>query len=327
MLRKINAVLIAAFLMLLNAAPSYAQTYPFTTSTYIPNAVLAKPSAGLIAAGTAVFNVQNTGTIIADVSGTFTGLAATFQCTPDPINTTQTWKNIAVQPSGAGVAGQGELVNITAAGFYRMRASGCTQVRLNVTAITVSGSNALFANWAGSFVPTQTDVTTTRRGTYSAAITGLVLAASGTDFFTLTGSASTTVRVEKVECSGIAAAAADVAIQGVVRSTANATGTSTAPAPVPHDSFDPAAVAVARAYTANPGTLGTLVGVVRSAEVSLGATATPAYNVLPALAWRFDDVPSGEELTLRGAAQVFALNVNAATTGATLNCDIQWTEE
>lgn len=162
---------------------------------------------------------------------------------------------------------------------------------------------------------------------YSAAIGGLVGVTACTDLFTLTGSATKTIRITRVDISGaIATTAQQVEVFGLVRSTANATGTSTSPAAVPYDSNDPAATAVVRAYTANPGTLGTLVGNVRVAKMLLGVTG--GTTVQDRLIWDFGDRPT-KALVLRGATQVFAINLNGVTfsTASSFNLYIEWTEE
>lgn len=171
-----------------------------------------------------------------------------------------------------------------------------------------------------------TNVQPQRRTTYSAAVVALAPAASATDFITITGSASKTVWIHGVGCSGVSTAAASGIVSSVRRSTANLTGTSAAMTAVAHDSTSSAATATALSYTANPGTLGTLVGVLRSVRLptdaaAAGATA-PGGRVLA-----FGDVWT-MPVVLRGTAQVFALNGNAASfaAGTSLNCWVEWSE-
>jgi hypothetical protein len=166
-----------------------------------------------------------------------------------------------------------------------------------------------------------------RVATYSASIAALVPAASTTDFFTLTGSATTVVRIKSVDCSGSSTANASNIITALLRSTADLTGTSTAPVAVPNDSSDGAATAVVAAYTANPGTLGTLVGAIHSGRLTTTTVATSSIETTPPLLWQFGTM-NDKEPTLRGVTQVFALN-GAATSfsaGTTLSCNIEWTE-
>lgn len=114
---------------------------------------------------------------------------------------------------------------------------------------------------------------------------------------------------------------------GFVRSTANTGGTSTTPAIVPYDSGDPAAGAVVRAYTANPASLGTLVGTARVAKMLLAVLG--GTTVQDRLIWDFGNRPT-KALVLRGATQVFAIGLNALPTFATassFNVSVEWTED
>lgn len=166
-----------------------------------------------------------------------------------------------------------------------------------------------------------------QKQTYSANVVALAPAASATDFFTITGSATKTVKIQYVACSGISTANASATVVALKRSVANTGGTATTPTVVKNDtSPSTAGTAVVRAYTANP-TTGTLIGAVRSGVLTTGpaASATLAPNTLE---WTFGEGQT-QEVALRGVAQVFALNGNGAsfTTGAALNCSISWTEE
>lgn len=164
-----------------------------------------------------------------------------------------------------------------------------------------------------------------QRPTYRAAIVGLVTAATATDFLTITGSASKAVQVTRMECNGIATTAATPDIVVVKRSTANLTGTSTSPTAVSLDSNNPAATAVVRAYTVNPGTLGTLVGNIGAAKLPLPVATTGADLSRTQFV---GSVPPAQPVTLRGATQVVGLNGNAATLGtaAALDCTVEWVE-
>lgn len=160
--------------------------------------------------------------------------------------------------------------------------------------------------------------------TYSAAIVGLVPAASATDFLTITGSAGKTVFVSRISCTGTSTAAASIPVQLVRRSTADLTGTSTSPTVVPNDPSNSAGTAVVRAYTANPGTLGTLVGPVRAGNI---LTNVPAGNTAAPTVWSFGPEEM-QPMVLRGATQVLAVNANAGSfsAGTLLQCDVEWVE-
>jgi hypothetical protein len=177
--------------------------------------------------------------------------------------------------------------------------------------------------------PQATSVSIPQRvSTYHASVTALAPAASATDFFTLTGSASAVVRVKYVECFGISTANANNLVNLLRRTTANTAGTSTATPIVASDTNDSAATAVVAAYTANP-TLGTTVAnsFIRSGRLSTVAAATSTLETTPPLRWTFG-AQNDKEITLRGATQVLALNGAGASfsAGAALSCAIEWTE-
>lgn len=159
--------------------------------------------------------------------------------------------------------------------------------------------------------------------TYRAAVLALAPASSATDFFTITGSATKQVRVKRIACNGISTAAATAIVQVVKRSTANSAGTATTPTKVPlNTAAGIAATGVVRAYTANP-TLGTAVGTIAVAELTTNTVATSAFNN-SGVVFDFRD----QWVVLNGTAQVLALNGNAAsfTSGAALNCEVEWSE-
>lgn len=164
------------------------------------------------------------------------------------------------------------------------------------------------------------------KATYAATSLALASAASCTDLWTLTGSASKTVKITRVEISGEATTAAPAQIVLLKRSAANLTGTSTAPTIVPYDSADAAASATPLAYTANPGTLGTSLGNLRTGYVFLSAPATATVGPEKFIV-DFGN-RQGQEVVLRGVAEVFSVNLNAVTiTGGAFDITVEWTEE
>lgn len=310
---------IAAALAALLALPTqpFAQAYPTSTPTYIPNAILAPTT--LSAAGTVTYQVNGVGTVLARITGSGTGIAGTFQIATERSGTIN-WTTIVVQPRG-NVGSR--VANIVGTGLYQLDVPGAAQVRFNLTAITGS----ITIDWSGGSTLGLVDMLPARRSTYSAIITALAPAASATDFFTLTGSATKTVRIQRAACSGISTAASVATVNALTRSTANTGGTATAPAASQHDSLAPAATATVAAYTANP-TTGTLVGSgLRSSKISLSTAASSAIGS-DHLEWMFG-IGVAEEVLLRGVAQVFALNGAGASfaAGTSLNCSVQWTEE
>lgn len=160
--------------------------------------------------------------------------------------------------------------------------------------------------------------------TFAATKVALAPAASATDFFTIRGSASTPVRVRRISCSGTSTAAATALVQVVKRSAVNTGGTSAASTAVAYNSTPGiAATATVLSYTANPSALGTAVGPIAAGNLTTNTLATSAV-LAPTLVFDF----SNQFVFLNGAAEVLALNANAAsfTAGASLSCSVEWSE-
>jgi len=156
--------------------------------------------------------------------------------------------------------------------------------------------------------------------TYSASGT-VTLAASATDVFTITGSATKTVYVTSVTVSGVQTTAGVADMQLITRSTANTGGTSGAVTAISHDTTNAAATATVLAYTANP-TTGTTIGTVRRAYVEVGQSTGLVNDVVV-----FDFGNKGQPVTLRGTGQVLALNLGGATlAGGVLDTCVEWYE-
>lgn len=170
----------------------------------------------------------------------------------------------------------------------------------------------------------------TRTPTYHAGVVGFTPAASATDFLTLTGSATNVVRVKEVECTGTSTANGNIPVRLVRRTTANSGGTLVAMPPLSSDTTDSAATAVASYYTANPATLGTLVAnsMFRNGLLSTVVAASATVETTPMFGWQFGQYQNDKEITLRGVAQVLALNAAATSfpAGSAISCDIEWTE-
>lgn len=167
------------------------------------------------------------------------------------------------------------------------------------------------------------------RASFTAAISGLVVAAAATDFFTITGAPGKKITVNRIMVSGIATAATAVPLSVIKRSTANSGGTSTSPTAVPMNSnfpfAPPGAVATIRAYTANPASLGTAVGTVSAARIIL-STASASVGSTP-LEFNFERMYHAPVMLL-DATEVLALNYGGATAaGNAIDLMIAWTEE
>lgn len=181
--------------------------------------------------------------------------------------------------------------------------------------VTIASDNTAFS----------VNTSTTQKTTYSASAVALAPAASATDIFTLTGSGTKTVKITRVQISGIATAAGAYDVVFLKRSTANSAGTSSDLTEVPYDSNDAAATATALSYTANP-TTGTLVGNLQAKKITV-STAGGAIPIIPT-ELTFDERAGERPIVLRGTGQVFAINLNGVTvTGGSLTLDVTWTEE
>lgn len=165
------------------------------------------------------------------------------------------------------------------------------------------------------------------RSTYAASIAGLVVPAAATDIFTITGSASKTIKIRKVHIDGTTTAGSGKSVNFslIKRSSADSGGTSTTMTNVPFDSNNAAATATVRAYTANP-TLGTTVGAVVTDRLDIptvGASGRGADNPI----WQFG-IEDGQNVVLRGTTQQLCANLGGATiTNPVFACFVEWSEE
>jgi hypothetical protein len=165
--------------------------------------------------------------------------------------------------------------------------------------------------------------------TYSCATTAKTAVFVGTgSYSSLCGSATKTVRLQRVRTSATVATAAvyaDVVLRKY--STATSGGTATALTKIPWDANSAAATATGcNLYTAAP-TEGTLIGTVDGTMSFAPVTATLGTYSLPATldyAARNDS----EAITLRGTAQCVTLAFGTTTTNApTVHVQWVWTEE
>jgi len=162
-----------------------------------------------------------------------------------------------------------------------------------------------------------------KKATYTAVATGLATLGSAGILYTLTGSATKTVRILRVEINGIATSATTLEFVLNKYSTAATGGTAgTAPTVVPFDSADAVGTATPAIYTAAP-TAGTLVGAVRAAKVNLGTSAAIGQNMV----WEFGNLPGQKALVLRGVAQQIGITTSATAAGSSVDIAIIYTEE
>lgn len=145
--------------------------------------------------------------------------------------------------------------------------------------------------------------------TYVAATATFTPPASATDIVTITGSATKTIRILRIEFSARQTTAGQVLVYLVKRSTANTGGTAVAATIVPVDRQNAAATATVNAYTANP-TTGNLVGNVAVCDVLIPAPATAVDRNRAVL---FDANLAGQPIVLKGATDCLSINLNGAT--------------
>jgi hypothetical protein len=167
---------------------------------------------------------------------------------------------------------------------------------------------------------------------YAASILNLTPASSATDFMTIVPSATKSVWLRRVTCTGTSTAAASLPVQLILRSTVDTGGTSTAPVLAPlfnaiggGTGAAVAGTAVVAAYTANP-TLGTSAGVIAT---GLLQTLAPASTGTSGLTFDFPLTdPSITPTLLKGSTYQIALNAGAASFGAgsSLSCTMLWSE-
>jgi len=196
-----------------------------------------------------------------------------------------------------------------------------TQSADPVTLVNETSGNIVAVNSDGSINIHTLDGLKT---SYAASIVGLAAANTPTDIFTITGSATKTIRIFRVCFSGTENTSAVRDVLLIKRSTANSGGTSSAPTIVPYDSNNAAATATVLTYTANPS-LGATVGTVRAAKVDVGATnLTSAADQVE---WNFGNNPV-QAIVLRGTSQVLAINLNGVTSASgSFDMVFEWTEE
>jgi hypothetical protein len=162
--------------------------------------------------------------------------------------------------------------------------------------------------------------------TYRYRVTDFTPAATATDIFTISGSATKIVKITKLTISGDATANAIFDVYLTKRTTANTGGTATNPTPTKADSADAAASAVLSVYSANPSALGT--GTPMEGDhillVNAGTPTVQTQRLEYTWGTRNDKVP-----TLRGVNQFLAINLNgnAVPAGTSLYVTIEWTEE
>lgn len=295
-------------------------------------------------------DVTNTGgknrlEVNASQSGTWTaGRTWTLLNTTDSVNAVQsgTWTagRTWVLSSGtdsvaAAQSGVWNITNITGTVSLPTGASTAANQSSQISLLTaidagipVALGSTVSANSMPVVLPTDQNVNVTSVGgmkvSYAASLSGLVSGTTATDIFTITGSATKIIKIKEIGFSITGGGGVNVNILVLKRSTANAGGTFTTISNVANDSVNGSGTAVARAYTSNPTTLGTLVGTLRAIKVFAAGASTAAAG---AFIEEFGDSFT-QPIILRGVNEVLAINLLGLTiSAANINVWIDWSEE
>lgn len=166
-----------------------------------------------------------------------------------------------------------------------------------------------------------------QKATYRASTQGVVTLVSGTaPFFTIYGSSTKTVRIQRIFFTGTIATAAANAILNLNKySSARSGGTASAITATPLDANSGAAtVTDAQMYTAAP-TAGTLVGTIEARRCLLNVTgAVATQDIL----FDFRNRGENEAVVLRGTTQGLGLLFQTAPGNAVAGTLwVEWTEE
>lgn len=198
--------------------------------------------------------------------------------------------------------------------------NSATDTELAIDAVSLAARISQYDN-RGSFVG--------MKPSYAASLTIKTATAAGTaPFASIYGSATKTIRVQRIIVSGTCATAAvygDIIVKKT--SAVISGGTATALTAVPKDSSSSTSTATNINYYTVLPTPGTVVGAIASQTVFLPITGTPAVDVKPVI---FDWTTQGmnEAPVLRGIAQGLELNFGTTTTNApTLTITFEFTEE
>jgi hypothetical protein len=224
-------------------------------------------------------------------------------------STTITGNVTVVQPTGSNL-------NVAVSNFPATQAISAASLPLPTGAATS-------ANQTNGSQITQSIPLDGNKATYSTGVNALAVATGTTDIFTITGSATKTIRLLQVGVSATQTASANSELTLLRRSTANSGGTFTSPVITPHDTNNAAATATVRAYTAVP-TIGTFAGNIRTAKNFANAPAVGASTVTT---WTFGNRP-GQAVVLRGTSQVIAVSLDISNgAGGSFDVYMEWTEE
>lgn len=188
-----------------------------------------------------------------------------------------------------------------------------------------TSANSLSMTLASDQADIHTQVQTTDSVTYYAAAAPFTPANNTTDFFTISGSTTKTIKILKLILSATQTTAGINRFNLMRRSAANTGGTLVTVTPANADMNDPSASAALSYYTANPTALGASDG-----NVDIIRLVTPAVTgtIQPFYIWDFSNSNFVKPIILSGIAQSLVLNLNGTRpAGISIGVSVIWTEE
>jgi hypothetical protein len=160
-----------------------------------------------------------------------------------------------------------------------------------------------------------------RKASYRAVTSGVVVTANGV-FLQIIGSATKTIRINRIFCTGVLTTGAQVLVQ-VQRTTAAASAVAGAVAITPTrlDTANAVATAVPTSYTsATLGTGNTLLATARAVFSPATALSTPAEFIF--------GTRNAQALVIRGTSEWAQVTVSTASyIGALFDISLEFTEE
>lgn len=188
--------------------------------------------------------------------------------------------------------------------------------------LDLKSPNSSFAG-SGPFIPMADNEPV--RASYSGFVSNFVPAATPTDVFAIRCDGSRVIRLKSIILTGTATSASNIIVNLVKRSTLNTGGTPSAVPAVKADTGDDTSTVVVETYAANPGALGTLVGVMHGCRLNLAPAANGSIDrVAMQYSWLNEKPPM-----LVGPTEQLAINLGGAAwpAGGALDIDFVYTEE
>jgi hypothetical protein len=194
----------------------------------------------------------------------------------------------------------------------------------NNLAVTVPG----MADLAGNISPGYT--LDNARQTFRATASFTPFATAPIALVSIIGSATKTVRIQRITMGGVATALADTLFRVCRVSAVGTGGTIVAPTIAKHDTNTAAATAVVQHYTTAAQSSGTLVSVLKTYRQFIGTVTTPATAWIAEQVLYPEGPQMGQNLVLRGVGDILEIqNLNAGNLGAAtvLEYTIEWVED